>query len=167
MAVDLQKEHGGGSLDCSLDGLRNNYPAYEALQSQNYGKNMRFLIISLWMLIFLSLISVILEGPQQQQPSLIHPILPSCQSSGEHAHMLSLVVSFQGRVHAVVGIGMPLGIAAQALMNWLWPFTPTFNSLTPPSLFSATWSSHIYHSQLKWQKTTGKCRWRGAIIHAA
>lgn len=52
--------------------------------------------------------------------------------------MLSLVVSFQGRVHAVVGIGMPLGIAAQALMNWLWPFTPTFNSLTPPSLLSAT-----------------------------
>lgn len=45
MAVDLQKEHGGGSLDCSLDGLRNNYPAYEALLSQNYGKNMRFLII--------------------------------------------------------------------------------------------------------------------------
>lgn len=99
-------------------------------------------IWGLWVLIFLFDFSDIWE-PQQQQPSLIHPISPSCQSSGEHAHMLSLVVSFQGRVHAVVGIGMPLGIAARALMNWLWPFTPTFSSLTPPSLFCHLIFTHI------------------------
>lgn len=34
---------------------------------------------------------------------------------------------------------------------------PPFHPLAPPFPFPATWSSHIYHSQLKQQKAAGKC----------
>lgn len=46
-------------------------------------------------------------------------------------------------------------------------FYPPLHPLTPPFLFTATWSSHIYHSQLNRQKAAGKCRVRGTIIHVA
>lgn len=44
---------------------------------------------------------------------------------------------------------------------------PPLHPLTPPLLFFATRSSHIYHSQLNRQKAAGKCRVRGTIIHVA
>lgn len=46
-------------------------------------------------------------------------------------------------------------------------FYSPFHPLTPPVLFPATWSSHIYHSQLNRQKAAGKCRGRETIIHVA
>lgn len=103
--------------------------------------------------------------------SLIHHILPWCQSSAENAHMPSVFHSFQGQVCVCVcgsvpaavrqsGAGGPPGVAAR-------PFTPTLPFPSIPSLCPATWSSHIYHSQLKWQKAAGKCRGRRAISHVA
>lgn len=68
------------------------------------------------------------------------------------------------------GAGGPPGVAAQALGNWLWPFTsptPPPPPLSPAVILPATWSSHIYHSQLKRQKAAGKCWGRGTIIHVA
>lgn len=46
-------------------------------------------------------------------------------------------------------------------------FYPPLHPLTPPFLFTATWSSHIYHFQLNQQKAAGKCQGRGTIIHVA
>lgn len=89
--------------------------------------------------------------------------------------MLSHLVSFQGQACVCVvldpscgqaGAGGPPGVAAWALGNWSWPFT-LLPSLSSPFLFPATWSSHIYHSQLNRQKAAGNCRERGTIIHVA
>lgn len=104
---------------------------------------------------------------------LIYHISLSCQSLSECIHTVRLSLFSRSSVCAC-RFSPQLWLGSHWWASW-GPkhlgtgrgLLPPFHPLAPPFLVPATWSSCIYHSQLKWQKAAGKCRGGRTIIYVA